>query len=321
MIHEDTIVAIATSSGEGAVAVVRLSGEDSIEIADRIFRGKVKLSEQKGFTIHYGHIFRNEEVIDEVLVSVFKSPHSYTGENSVEISCHGSTFIQQKILETAVENGARVATPGEFTMRAFLSGKLDLSQAEAVADLIASKSDLAHRVALSQLKGGVSDEMKNIREQLIRFVSLIELELDFSEEDVEFADRGELTELIKNIHARLSSLAETFSLGNAIKTGVPVAIVGETNVGKSTLLNALLKTDKAIVSDIEGTTRDSIEDKIYIKGSLFISVDLERSVLTASSSESDEEKVFPSPSINLTKTLFLPVVGLIMLRLTINPVV
>lgn len=273
MIKKDTIAAIATAAGEGAIAVIRFSGEKSIEIVDKIFRGQVKLSLQAGFTVHYGHIVDDETIVDEVLISIFKNPHSYTGENSVEISCHGSVYIQQKILETAVKYGARQATAGEFTMRAFLNGKLDLSQAEAVADLIASKSKLAHRVALNQLKGDFSDELQKLRSELVNFVSLIELELDFSEEDVEFAGRDELKKLITKIKNRINILVSSFSYGNAIKNGIPVAIVGSTNVGKSTLLNALLKTDKAIVSDIAGTTRDTIEDLISINGISFRFID------------------------------------------------
>ena len=275
MFKQDTIAAIATPAGEGAISVIRVSGEDTFKICDKIFKspsGK-KISEQKGYTIHYGEIIDNGEVIDEVLVSVFRKPHSYTGEDSVEISCHGSVYIQQKILQVLIKAGARTAQPGEFTKRAFLNGKMDLSQAEAVADLIASKSEAERRVALNQIKGGVSNELTSLRKQLVDFVSLIELELDFSEEDVEFADRNELLKLILTIKQRIDKLLTSFSFGNAIKNGVPVAIVGRPNAGKSTLLNTLLKEDKAIVSDIEGTTRDSIEDIISINGVLFRFID------------------------------------------------
>lgn len=275
MYRGETIAAIATAPGTGAIAIIRLSGEDSIQIVEKFFKNKSnkKLSEQKPNTIHFGEIIDNQKVIDEVLVSVFHAPHSYTGENSVEISCHGSIFIQQKILEITTKHGARIADPGEYTMRAFLNAKLDLSQAEAVADLIASKSEAARKVAMSQLKGGFSDELQVLRAELVNFVSLIELELDFSEEDVEFADRTQLTELITKIRNKIQSLTNSFDYGNAIKNGIPVAIVGQPNVGKSTLLNTLLKEDKAIVSDIAGTTRDSIEDIISINGILFRFID------------------------------------------------
>jgi len=275
MIKKDTIVAIATASGTGAVAIVRLSGKKAIEITEKVFFTKKakKLSEQKAYTIHYGEIIDNEQIIDDVLVSLFKSPHSYTGENSVEISCHGSVHIQQKILELLLRNGARLAEPGEFTLRAFLNGKLDLSQAEAVADLIASTSDASHRIAIQQIRGGFSNEISNLRNQLVNFISLIELELDFSDEDVEFADRKELKNLITEIKNHVSKLIKSFKLGNVIKNGIPVAIIGEPNVGKSTLLNLLLNEEKAIVSDIAGTTRDSIEDIISINGITFRFID------------------------------------------------
>jgi len=275
MIKEDTVVAIATPPGSGAIAVIRMSGKNSINIADTFFRAKSnkKLAEQKPNTVHFGEIIDKEEIIDEVLVSVFREPHSYTGENSVEISCHGSVYIQQKILQTAINSGARMADAGEYTLRAFLNGKLDLSQAEAVADLIASKSEAARRVAMSQLKGGFSLELQTLRARLVHFTSLVELELDFSEEDVEFADRKQLYNLIDEIKHKLDSLKNSFKFGNAIKNGIPVAIVGQPNVGKSTLLNALLHDDKALVSDIAGTTRDSIEDVISINGVLFRFID------------------------------------------------
>jgi len=272
---DDTIAAISTPPGAGAIAIIRLSGEEAIIIADKIFRSKSgkKLANQKPNTIHFGEVIDNEDVIDEVLVSVFHTPYSYTGENSVEISCHGSLYIQQKILEIVIKNGARLADAGEYTMRAFMNGKLDLSQAEAVADLIASKSEAARKVAMSQLKGVFSDELQNLRAELVNFVSLIELELDFSEEDVEFADRTKVENLINKIRTKIKSLIDSFSFGNVIKNGIPVAIIGQPNVGKSTLLNTLLKEDKAIVSDIAGTTRDSIEDIISINGILFRFID------------------------------------------------
>lgn len=275
MLRDDTIAAIATPPGAGAIAIIRLSGNKSIEITEKIFKSKAnkKLLEQKPNTVVFGEIVDNENVIDEVLVSIFHAPHSYTGEHSVEISCHGSIYIQQKILEIVINNGARLADAGEYTMRAFMNGKLDLSQAEAVADLIASKSEAARKVAMNQLKGGFSDELKQLRAKLVDFVSLIELELDFSEEDVEFADRTEVKKLIEKIRKKLKSLIDSFSFGNAIKNGIPVAIVGQPNVGKSTLLNTLLKEDKAIVSDIAGTTRDTIEDVISINGILFRFID------------------------------------------------
>ncbi len=272
MINQSTICAISTSPGVGAIAIIRLSGENAISIADKIFKspkkGKV-LVEQKANTLHFGQIVFNDETIDEVVVSLYKAPHSFTGENSVEIACHGSVYIQQKILEVLVENGARLALPGEFTQRAFLNGKMDLSQAEAVADVIASSNAAAHKLALSQMRGGFSKEINSLREQLLHFTAMVELELDFAEEEVEFADRTALRELTEKIEQLLRKLKDSFRLGNAIKNGIPVAIVGETNVGKSTLLNALLNEDKAIVSDIHGTTRDVIEDVINIKGNAF----------------------------------------------------
>ncbi len=272
MLDQSTICAISTSPGVGAIAIVRLSGEDAIRIADTIFRspkqGKV-LVEQKANTIHFGQIIFNNEVIDEVVISLFKAPHSFTGENSVEIACHGSVFIQQKILEVLVENGARLALPGEFTQHAFLNGKMDLSQAEAVADVIASSNAAAHKLAINQMRGGFSKEINDLREQLLHFTAMVELELDFGEEDVEFADRTALRNLTNKIETLLRKLKDSFQLGNAIKNGIPVAIIGETNVGKSTLLNALLNEDKAIVSDIHGTTRDVIEDVINIEGNAF----------------------------------------------------
>jgi tRNA modification GTPase len=272
---DSTICALATP-GIGAIAVIRVSGPDAIGIAEAIFRpgsaGK-RLSDQQPNTIHFGTIQNGEEVVDEVMVSLFRAPHSYTGEDSIEISCHGSPYIQQKILELLLAHGAQPARPGEFTQRAFLNGKMDLSQAEAVADLIASESEGAHRVALQQLRGGFSDRLKSLREQLLYFISMIELELDFSEEDVEFADRSKLITLVNRISELINELINSFQLGNVLKNGVPVAIVGRPNVGKSTLLNAILKEERAIVSDIEGTTRDSIEDTINMEGVRFRFID------------------------------------------------
>ncbi len=272
----DTITAIATPPGSGAIAVIRVSGDRTFEIVEKIFRPfrkDKKLSLQKGYTLHFGEIVEADEVIDEVLVAVFHKPHSYTGEDAVEISCHGSLYIQQKIIELLVNAGARIAQPGEFTLRAYLNGKMDLAQAEAVADLISATSEAARKVAFRQLRGGVSNELKQLRQKLVDFASLIELELDFAEEDVEFADRGQLRELILEIKQKVEKLLSTFRYGNAIKNGIPVAIVGEPNVGKSTLLNLLLKEDRAIVSDIPGTTRDTIEDIISIRGILFRFID------------------------------------------------
>lgn len=270
-----TICAPATS-GTGAIAVIRISGPDTFGIVDQIFvpatEGK-KLEDQPAATLHFGTIRQGEEVVDEVLVSVFKAPHSYTGENAVEISCHGSPYIQKKILEMLTEAGAQPARPGEFTQRAFLNGKMDLSQAEAVADLVAAESEGAHRVAIQQLRGGFSEKLKELRERLLRFISLIELELDFSEEDVEFADRKELTRLVDEISGIINGLVGSFQLGNVLKNGVPVAIVGRPNVGKSTLLNAILNEDRAIVSEHEGTTRDTVEDTISLGGICFRFID------------------------------------------------
>lgn len=276
MIKNDTIIALATPSGVGAIAVIRLSGENAITIADAFFKSIKKgksLTNQKSHTIHLGHIVDKSIVLDEVLVSVFKNPNSYTGENVVEISCHGSSFIQQEIIQLFLKNGCRMADNGEFTMRAFLNGKMDLSQAEAVADVIASNSAASHQMAIQQMRGGITNELKELREKLLDFAALIELELDFSGEDVEFADRTQFKELVAKITFVLKRLIDSFSFGNAMKNGIPVAIIGEPNVGKSTLLNALLNEEKAIVSDIAGTTRDAIEDELIIEGVAFRFID------------------------------------------------
>ncbi|RXJ45603.1 tRNA uridine-5-carboxymethylaminomethyl(34) synthesis GTPase MnmE [Gelidibacter gilvus] len=275
MIANDTIVALATASGSGAIAVIRLSGKDAISIGSRFFKsvsGK-DLSEQKSHTVHLGHIVDDPRVIDEVLVTIFKNPHSYTGEDVIEISCHGSLYIQQEIIQLFLKNGCRMANPGEYTLRAFLNGKLDLSQAEAVADLIASDNEASHKIAMQQMRGGFSNEIKNLRDELLNFASLIELELDFAEEDVEFANRDEFYKLVNRIIHVLKRLIDSFAVGNVIKNGIPVAIVGEPNVGKSTLLNALLNEERAIVSEIAGTTRDTIEDEMVIGGMSFRFID------------------------------------------------
>ena len=273
--NQDTICAIATAQG-GAIGSIRVSGPEAITITGRIFTpaksGKL-LSEQKPYTLIFGRIYNGEEMIDEVLVSLFRAPHSYTGEDSTEITCHGSSYILQQVMQLLIKNGCRMAQPGEYTQRAFLNGKMDLSQAEAVADLIASSSAATHRLALSQMRGGFSKELTTLREKLLNFTSMIELELDFSEEDVEFADRSALRRLADEIEEVIARLANSFSVGNVIKNGVPVAIIGETNAGKSTLLNVLLNEDKAIVSDIHGTTRDVIEDTVNIGGITFRFID------------------------------------------------
>ncbi len=269
------ICAISTPPGMGAIAVIRLSGEGSIAVVDNLFvspSGK-KLVKAKANTALFGQIVFHNEVIDEVLVTVFRAPHSFTGEESVEISCHGSVYIQQKIVEALIAHGVRLAQAGEFTRRAFKNGKFDLSQAEAVADLIASSSQASHRVAMNQMRGGFAEKLTELRDKLLQFVSLIELELDFSEEDVEFANRQTLYELTEEIEREIDKLASSFQLGNAIKNGIPVAIIGETNAGKSTLLNLLLNEEKAIVSDIHGTTRDVIEDTVNIHGIAFRFID------------------------------------------------
>lgn len=271
----DTIVALATPAGNGAIAVIRVSGSNSLSIVEDCFspKGKTNIHEAKSHTLVFGEIEDAGEIVDEVLVSIFRNPRSYTGEESIEISCHGSTYIQGRIIDLLVRKGCRLAQPGEFTMRAYLNKKMDLSQAEAVADLIASSSAAAHQVALSQMRGGFSDDLKALRQKLIDFASLIELELDFAEEDVEFADRTELTGLIKKINVRIDELVGSFKLGNVIKEGVQVAIIGEPNAGKSTLLNALLNEERAIVSSIAGTTRDTVEDEVVIEGLKFRFID------------------------------------------------
>lgn len=267
----DTICALSTPSGVGALAIIRISGSAAFQITDKIFSKKV--STASGNSVHFGTISDGAEWIDEVLVSVFRSPHSFTGEDSVEVSCHGSEYIQSRILQVLLANGCRMAQPGEYSMRAFANGKVDLSQAEAIADLIASSSSAAHKLAMNQMKGGFSKKINALREKLINFASLIELELDFGEEDVEFADRDELTKLVSGIVEMVKGLTDSFATGNAIKNGVPVAILGAPNTGKSTLLNALLEDERAIVSDIAGTTRDTIEDEITIGGVRFRFID------------------------------------------------
>lgn len=275
MIPNNTIVALATPSGAGAIAIIRLSGADAISIASQVFvsvSGK-DISKQKTHTLHLGHIIDNGKVYDQVLLSIFKNPNSYTGEDVVELSCHGSTFIQQQIIQLLLRKGCSMAKAGEFTLRAFLNGKLDLSQAEAVADLISSDNEASHQIAMQQMRGGFSSEISKLREELLNFASLIELELDFAEEDVEFADRTQFNELLTRIEFVLKRLIDSFAVGNVIKNGIPIAIVGEPNVGKSTLLNALLNEERAIVSDIAGTTRDTIEDELVIEGIGFRFID------------------------------------------------
>lgn len=275
MLNQDTIVALATPSGAGAIAVIRISGPEALEKGFSVFfpLRKKDMLRQKSHTLHLGHVMDGEKVLDEVLLSVFKGPNSYTGENTIELSCHGSPYIQQQIIQLLLQKGCRMAQPGEFTLRAFLNGKLDLSQAEAVADLIASDSESSHQVAIQQMRGGFSSELEKLRTELLNFASLIELELDFSEEDVEFADRTQFHELLNRIETVVKRLIDSFAVGNVIKNGIPVAIAGEPNVGKSTLLNALLNEERAIVSDIAGTTRDTIEDEIILNGIAFRFID------------------------------------------------
>lgn len=282
--NEDTICAPATVPGTGAISVIRMSGPQALEIADKVIRcRKGTLSSAKGYTLKFGTIIdASGAVVDEVLASVFRSPHSYTGENSVEISCHASSYIVSTVMGLLYEAGARAAEPGEFTQRAYLNGKMDLAQAEAVADVIASQNAAAHRIAFKQMKGGFSSELRDMRGELLELVSLMELELDFSEEEVEFADRSRLDSLLEQIISHVSRLIDSFRLGNAIKNGIPVAIAGATNTGKSTLLNALLGEDRAIVSDVHGTTRDTIEETLNIDGVLFRFID------TAGLRETDE---------------------------------
>lgn len=270
---DNTICAPAAARG-GAISVIRVSGDDAIACVDRIFKGRTPLSSADGYTLHYGTIVEPDGTpLDDAVVSVFRAPHSYTGENAAEIACHGSDYIISRILTLLVQNGAKMAAPGEFTQRAFLHGKMDLSQAEAVADLIAAQTAASHRIAFNQLKGGFSRELAGMRAELLHLASLLELELDFSEEDVEFADRSQLRELVGTVLSHCEKLIESFHLGNAIKNGVPVAIVGNTNAGKSTLLNALLGEDRAIVSDIPGTTRDTVEETFTLDGVLFRFID------------------------------------------------
>ncbi len=275
MYNEGTIIALSSPPGSGAISIIRLSGKDSISITDKFFESKSgkKLKDCNGYSISYGNFLAGKEVLDEVVISIYKGPHSYTGEDVIEISCHGSNYIQQEIISSFTSSGVRLASPGEFTLRAYLNNKKDLSQAEAVSDLIASESKEAHRVAMHQMRGGYSNEIEELREKLIDFKSLIELELDFSEEDVEFADRKDLKDLLNTLESKLSGLIQSFTYGNVIKEGVTVTIAGKPNAGKSSLLNALVNEDKAIVSDIPGTTRDAIEDVTVINGIKFRFID------------------------------------------------
>jgi len=276
MMHSnDTICALSTASAEAAIAVIRLSGNNAFDVIQQVFRpvSQERFAKAEAYRLYYGSFVDGDELIDEVLVSVFKAPHSYSGEDMLEISCHGSLYIQQRILDALLRHGARMAEPGEFTQRAFLNGKMELSQAEAVADLIASDSKASHKLAIRQMKEGYGKEIEHLRERLLKLVSLMELELDFSEEDVEFADRSELLSLLDDVQSRINKLLESFRYGNVIKHGMPVVIAGKPNVGKSTLLNALLKEDRAIVSDIPGTTRDSLEDDMVLDGIRFRFID------------------------------------------------
>ncbi|MBO4370598.1 MAG: tRNA uridine-5-carboxymethylaminomethyl(34) synthesis GTPase MnmE, partial [Paludibacteraceae bacterium] len=281
---QPTICAVSTAPGIGGIAVIRVSGSDAIAICDRILRFRSKnLAAQPSHTAHLCQVYDDEKLLDEVVCTVFRGPNSFTGEDTVEIACHGSQYIQQELLRVLLKNGCTMASAGEFTKRAFLNGKMDLAEAEAVADLIASESAAAHRLALTQMRGGFSSELASLRTRLLELTSLLELELDFSEEDVEFADRSQLNELCQTISSRIHTLSQSFKLGNALKNGIPVAIVGETNAGKSTLLNRLLGEEKAIVSDIHGTTRDTIEDHVVIGGVNFRFID------TAGIRETDDQ--------------------------------
>ena len=268
MTNQDTIIALATPNGLGAISVLRISGKESISVTEKVFKAKNNklLSKQDSHTVHLGHLIKKGHQLDEVLVTLFKGPHSYTGENTIEISCHGSTYIQKEIINLFIDNGIRVANPGEFTLRAFLNGKMDLNQAEAVADLIASENEGSHKLAMQQMKSGFSDDLKKLRTELLHFSSMIELELDFSQEDVEFVERDEFKKLTNKIKLELNTLINSFQSGNVLKNGISVAIAGKPNAGKSSLLNTLLNDEKAIVSDIPGTTRDSIEDSLIIQG-------------------------------------------------------
>ncbi|MCT4624500.1 MAG: tRNA uridine-5-carboxymethylaminomethyl(34) synthesis GTPase MnmE [Schleiferiaceae bacterium] len=276
MLRTDTICALATPAGMGAIAMIRISGNDAFKTIDSVFRPVKKgvtVQNSLSHTALFGTIEDNGELIDEVLVTVFKNPKSFTGEDSVEISCHGSVYIQQQIIQLLLKNGVRMADPGEFTMRAYMNGKMDLSQAEAVADIIESESATAHKVAMNQMRGGFSKELQQLRTQLIDFASLVELELDFAEEDVEFANRDQLADLMNTIQNHIQKLIQSFAMGNAIKNGIPVAIVGAPNAGKSTLLNALLREERALVSEIAGTTRDTVEDEVHLGGVTFRFID------------------------------------------------
>ena len=268
MINQETIIALATPNGLGAISVIRISGGKAIKTTEKLFKGKNNkiLSKQKSHTVHLGHLLKNGHELDEVLITLFKGPHSYTGEDTVEISCHGSTYIQKEIIDLFIDHGIRVANPGEFTLRAFINGKMDLNQAEAVADLIASENEGSHKLAMQQMKSGFSNDLKKLRSELLHFSSMIELELDFSQEDVEFAERDEFKKLTNKIKSELKILIDSFQSGNVLKNGISVAIAGKPNAGKSSLLNTLLNEDKAIVSEIPGTTRDSIEDSLVIDG-------------------------------------------------------
>jgi len=270
--HKDTIVALSTAPGVGAIAVIRLSGDRAVEIADSVFVGR-KLTEAPTHTLHFGRVEEQGQILDEVVVSIFRAPRSYTGEDVIELSCHGSPFIQQQLLSLLTRKGARMAKPGEFTMRAFLNGKMDLAQAEGVAELIAAQTQASHDVAIRHMRSGYGDALKNLRYELIHFASLIELELDFSEEDVEFAERSHLMQLVDKINHELDRLIRSFALGNVIRNGVETVIAGRPNAGKSTLLNALLNEERAIVSDIAGTTRDTIEAELNIQGVRFRLID------------------------------------------------